>query len=151
MPHVEWCFPLLDTNSKHDATIQCAISVFYLLSLFNSSMGLQKERRRSSKTQEWRSLCRRERCRPRPCERLSSNVIRLTDRLLIWLAVRQIRKLRMRWQQAPATACALCFHSSIPLRYSSLVGPRHAASISAAVVMLPQHSGLGARAFRGLY
>lgn len=135
-------------HNKNDAIIQCAISVFYLLLLFLTLLGKQAERRRSSKTQEWRSLCGRGRWRQRPCERLTRNVIRLTDRLANWLAVRQIRKRRMRWQQALATACALCFHSSMPLRYSSLVGPRSAGSFSAAVVMLPQHSGLGARAFR---
>lgn len=128
----------------------CYKRVLRLVPIFNSTGFTDRTKEEFKDTRMKKSLQARE-VETTPRERLSSNVIRLTDHLLIWLAVRQIRKLRMRWQQALATACALCFHSSIPLRYSSLVGPRHAASISAAVVMLPQHSGLGARAFRGLY
>lgn len=128
----------------------CYKRVLPLVPIFNSTGFTDRTKEEFKDTRMKKSLQARE-VETTPRARLSSNVIRLTDRLLIWLAVRQIRKLRMRWQQALAKACALCFHSSIPLRYSSLVGPKHAASISAAVVMLPQHSGLGARAFRGLY
>lgn len=61
---------------------------------------------------------------------LKRNVINLASRRASWLAVRQLGKRRMRWQQALAVACALCFHGSMALRYSTLVGPRRAHSLS---------------------